>query len=214
MILVIVFELLIMLFNMNKIEIKGYVRQLKKNTYYDKIKNQEQMLADWKLQVVYKNGKMQYVPCKTFNNHLATILAEGDCIELTSYMYKVSKWEDKWYSYLDIYEVEQTALLKENKKNNEVDFVSIINNEVQDTPNQNIIEPLAPQEEKMSAEELEAELEKLTEERQEQLEVADMNASDTVDWRSFLENQEKQFQQQEDIDLGVIEVVDKQEKDK
>lgn len=213
MILVIVFELLIMLLIMNKIEIKGYVRNLKKNTYYDKFKNQEQVYADWKLQVVYSNGKMQYIPCKTFKNHLATILAESDCIELTSYMYKVSKYLDKWYSYLDVYEVEQTTLHKDTKQNSNVDFVSFINNDLQDTPRQDIIEPQAPQEEKMSAEELEMELEKLTNERQEQLEMFDMDASGTVDWKSFLENQDKEFKEQGDIDLEVIEVVDKQEKE-
>lgn len=198
---------------MNEIEIKGYVRNLKKNTYYDKFKNQEAMVANFKLQVVYNNGKMQYIPCKTFKSHLATILAEGDCIELTSYMYKVSKLNDQWYSYLDVYKAEQTTLRKDNKQNAQVDFVSIINNEVQDTPSQDIIEPLPPQEEKMSSEELEAELEKLTNERQEQLEMFDMDASGTVDWRSFLENQDKDFKDQGDIDLGVIEVVDKQEKE-
>ena len=198
---------------MNEMQIKGYVRNLKKHTYYDKIKNQEQLLADFKLQVVYSNGKMQYIPCKTFKQHLATILTEGDCIELTSYMYKVTKWNDQWYSFLEVYKVEQTTLHKDNKQNAQVDFVSIINNEVQDTPNQDIIEPLPPQEEKMSSEELEAELEKLTNERQEQLEMFDMDASGTVDWRSFLENQDKGFKDQGDIDLGVIEVVDKQEKE-
>lgn len=198
---------------MNEIQIKGYVRDLRKRTYYDKIKNQEQLLADFKLQIVYNNGKTQYVPCKTFKQHLATILVEGDCIELTSYMYKVTKWNDQWYSYLEVYKVEQTSLRKNNKQNAQVDFVSIINNEVQDTPNQDIIEPLPPQEEKMSSEELEAELEKLTNERQEQLEMFDMDASGTVDWKSFLENQDKDFKNQGDIDLGVIEVVDKQEKE-
>lgn len=198
---------------MNEIQIKGYVRDLRKRTYYDKIKNQEQLLADFKLQIVYNNGKTQYVPCKTFKQHLATILVEGDCIELTSYMYKVTKWNDQWYSYLEVYKVEQTSLRKNNKQNGQVDFVSIINNEVQDTPNQDIIEPLPPQEEKMSSEELEAELEKLTNERQEQLEMFDMDASGTVDWKSFLENQDKDFKNQGDIDLGVIEVVDKQEKE-
>lgn len=213
MILVIVFELLIMLLIMNKIEIKGYVRGLKKNTYIDKFTNKETMFADFKLQVVYSNGKQQYIPCKTFKNHLATILAESDCIELTSYMYKVSKYLDKWYSYLDVYEVEQTTLHKDNKQNANVDFVSMINNDLQDTPRQDIIEPQAPQEEKMSAEELEMELEKLTNERQEQLEMFDMDASGTVDWKSFLENQDKEFKEQGDIDLEVIEVVDKQEKE-
>lgn len=198
---------------MNEIQIKGYVRDLRKRTYYDKIKNQEQLLADFKLQVIYSNGKTQYVPCKTFKQHLATILGEGDCIELTSYMYKVTKWNNQWYSYLEVYKAEQTALRKDNKQNSQVDFVSIINNEVQDTPSQDIIEPLPPQEEKMSSEELEAELEKLTNERQEQLEMFDMDASGAVDWRSFLENQDKDFKDQGDIDLGVIEVVDKQEKE-
>ena len=81
---------------MNKIEIKGYVRDLKKNTYYDKFTNKECMFADFKLHVVYSNGKTQYIPCKTFKTHLATILGESDCIELTSYMYRVSKYGDRW----------------------------------------------------------------------------------------------------------------------
>lgn len=197
---------------MNKIQIKGRVSDLKKNTYIDKFTKKEQIYADFKLQVVYSNGKQQFIPCKIFNNHWASMVSSCEYIELTSYMYKISKYNDKWYSYLDVYEFEFASDQKDNKQNGNVDFVSMINNEVQDTPFLDVIEPQPPQEEKMSAEELEAELEKLTEERQEQMQAFDMDASGTIDWKSFLEEQDKEFKEQGDIDLGVIEVVDKQEK--
>lgn len=200
MILVIVFELLIMvLTNMNKMEMKGYVTKLKIVEFENKFANCFSKVANFFLEGA--RGKKKYkIMCKSFNQSVVDLLFENACIELTSYFIGQQKWNEQWVYFVEVYEAQPTTILNDRRANNEVEFVTVIENEIKETPKQQV--ETYTQE---TIEMLEKEL-GMKEQQPQKEEFTDL------DWVNFLEKQEQEYKNNPDVELGEIEVVEKQEK--